>query len=1498
MANNGKYVRTVDTSTHDDDNNSTTDQVESEHSSTPSSPRSNSQSSDGSYRSDYESDIDDNHVEEVAEIPDRTHASAPAAPPSPPSVACSAPTASPTGNTTCDTVEVQNAARIERMEKMIAGINEALSRFQPGPTRPSFGENPDATWSFPSETSLCTTPTSSSSIRWDHVKPFPSGIPANKMWEEWNRYMENFEIAATLGNVNDPVKRTQLLFLSMGSELQEIAKAAKLRPSLTNPDCYKDFVANVKGYFRSLTDTAAEHEAFTRMKQEAGEKAVTFHARLMCKVRSCNYSVDDEDRFVRAQLLNGLKNRELVKQARTYGFDTNFIVQSATRDETFEAETHRHEESSAFEVRKMNRAATYSGNYRKRPNVGRRTEEPPVKQHQGNALNQRSQDRHSRCNRCFLFRHRNGQCPALNRNCNRCGKRGHFVAACRQKQVNFAQNERNDISTDRMTSPIEDKYKDDKQQEVNALTLQDVLIDCTVGSSSAIRFLIDSGADANIIGGKDWERLEQEARSGKAILEMMGSTSSNRLHAYGMREPMVVECIFKADILKVGLNSSELTTSAVFYVVPKGTRSLLGRSTASDMGLLQINNTINQCETNIFPKMPGVKVRFSVNSDVPPAKNAYYNVPAAYREAARTRLHEMAAQGIIERVTWAPNWISGMSAVAKGCNDFRLVVNMRAANRAINREYYRLPLLDEMRVKLHGSRYFSKLDLRSAFYHLELSEESRDLTTFLAEDGMYRFTRLMFGVNCAPEIFQREMVRILEGIDNIIVFIDDILIFAETLESLRKTVSKVLQVLRENNLTLNQEKCEYDQTRIKFVGHLLDADGFHIDDEKIKSVRRFREPTTLSELRSFLGLTTFLSPYLENYANVTSPLWAATATKAWLWGPEQSEAFASIKQKIIECTISLGFFSDKDDTILYTDASPVALGAVLVQASPNQPPRIISFASKALTPTEKSYAQNQREALGAVWAVEHFSYFLLGRHFTLRTDAQGVSFILNRSREESKRALTRADGWALRLTPYSYTVEYVRGIDNIADSSSRLYDGDDAPFDDEASPWEIASLETNSIEFLTEMDIRTGTAADEILLQVTSAIETGMWHKDLRKYQAIENELTFRNGILLKTGCAVVPKALQTRALEVAHEGHPTVAKMKSIMRQRVWWPGMASDITKWVNSCETCCVNGKPERPTPMDRVFAPKTAWESIAIDFNGPYTKFGGILILVIVDYRSRYIIARPVRSTKFEHTKNVLDDVFDKEGYPKTIRTDNGPPFNGTDFSEYCKERDITATFSTPLFPQQNGLAESSMKVINKAMAAATSNKTDYAEELKKAIDAHNAAAHSVTKVPPEEVMYGRKIKRGLPLIQHGKSSYDEDDLERRDREGKIAGKKREDSRRGARRCRVKPGDEVVIERQNRPKGYSRFSPTRYTVIEERNGILILNDGNGKVAKRHVTQTKKVGRWRDLQHQVSIPSDEKQSITEKASSESFHRPSREKRAPTYLHDYVQVVENCQM
>ncbi|XP_062541718.1 uncharacterized protein K02A2.6-like [Armigeres subalbatus] len=839
---------------------------------------------------------------------------------------------------------------------------------------------------------------------------------------------------------------------------------------------------------------------------------------------------------------------------------------------------------------------------------------------------------------------------------------------------------------------------------INALSLQDVLVDCRIGQSSPIKFLIDSGADVNVIGGADWDRLEKQFESGMAFFTHNTTPHNTSIRAYAANKPMQVKCSFRATVEVIGFDKP--VVAAEFLVVEEGRRSLLGRATASDMGLLKVGEMVNACEeSSIFPRMPDVKIKFSVDCSVPPVRNAYYNIPAAYREGARRRLDQMEARGIIEKVTTAPQWISGMSAVPKGKDDFRLVVNMRAPNKAIKREYFRLPLIDEMKVKLNGAKFFTKLDLSDAFYHLELCEESRELTTFLSETGMYRFTRLMFGVNCAPEVFQREMTRILKDIENKIVYIDDILLFAESIEKLRATVAQVLQILRSNNLTLNSSKCEYDRTRVNFLGHELSEKGFNIEASKIKDIQRFRHPSTSSELRSFLGLASFVSPYINKFAEISTPLWAVVSSQKWSWGNEQKSAFEFLKQKIIESTVSLGFFSESDKTILYTDASPNALGAVLVQENKLGSSRIISFASKSLTATEKKYAQNQREALGAVWAVEHFSYFLLGRHFVLRTDAQGMTFILSRSREDSKRALTRADGWALRLSPYDYDIEYIKGHDNIADPSSRLYCGQDEAFNEEISPWEVCNLETRSDEFLTEEEIREYTERDATLLQVIHALETKDWPKALMKFKSIENDLIFTKGILVKSGCPVIPQELRDKTLEIAHMGHPLEAKLKSILRRRVWWPGMSSDAEKYVKSCSTCAINGRPERPPPMQRAFAPKGVWETIALDFNGPYLKLGGISILVIIDLRSRYAIARPVKTTKFEHTKAVLDAVFEREGYPKAMKSDNGPPFNGEEYSKYCSERGIQTIFSTPFYPQQNGLVEGFMKVVNKAMSTA-------------------------------------------------------------------------------------------------------------------------------------------------------------------------------------------------
>ncbi|XP_055542894.1 uncharacterized protein LOC129728472 [Wyeomyia smithii] len=295
-----------------------------------------------------------------------------------------------------------------------------------------------------------------------------------------------------------------------------------------------------------------------------------------------------------------------------------------------------------------------------------------------------------------------------------------------------------------------------------------------------------------------------------------------------------------------------------------------------------------------------------------------------------------------------------------------------------------------------------------------------------------------------------------------------------------------------------------------------------------------------------------------------------------------------------------------------------------------------------------------------------------------------MAFILRRSREESKRVLTRADGWALRLTPYSYEIEYIRGHDNIADPSSRLYSGEDDAFNEEVSPWEVCHLEPYNSEFLTEDEIRKCTERDSTLTQVVQAMETNTWPKSLMKFKSIGDDLIFTGGIFMKNGCAVIPLELREKTLEIAHLGHPLEAKLKSILRRRVWWPGMATDAEKWLKSCAICSVNGRPEKPPPMQRLFAPKG-----------------------------------------------------------------------------------------------QNGLVEGFMKIVNKAMSAAISSGASYQKELYAAVQSYNAADHSITKLPPEEMMTGRKIRRGLPLLNYGKSGYNEQLLDERDREAKLLSIKRED-----------------------------------------------------------------------------------------------------------------------
>lgn len=289
-----------------------------------------------------------------------------------------------------------------------------------------------------------------------------------------------------------------------------------------------------------------------------------------------------------------------------------------------------------------------------------------------------------------------------------------------------------------------------------------------------------------------------------------------------------------------------------------------------------------------------------MNTEVTPVAQPHRKVPIHLEDKVEAKLDEMLKQGIIEEVNEPCRWISPMVVVPKADGSIRICIDMRQANKAIARENHPLQTLDDIWPKLANATVFSCLDIKDAFHQVELTPESRYITTFITKRGLLRYTRLMFGINSAPEKFQKTIDRVLLGCKGFVVYLDDILVFGNSKTDHDQNLKQVVDRLSKYNVLLNKSKQTIGAKTVKFVGHEITPGSVKPCIDKLEAVKKFRRPESPEETRSFLGLVTYIGRFIPNLATLADPLrLMIREPKAFKWEQRHDECFKQLKEKIV-----------------------------------------------------------------------------------------------------------------------------------------------------------------------------------------------------------------------------------------------------------------------------------------------------------------------------------------------------------------------------------------------------------------------------------------------------------------------------------------------------------------------------------------------------------------------------------------------------------------------
>ena len=656
-----------------------------------------------------------------------------------------------------------------------------------------------------------------------HYPPFDTaGAAVSQRWTKW---LDRFERLLIIAKVTEPGEKRAWLLHYAGEKVNDIFDTI---PATGNEDDYETAKVRLNNYFKPKVNAEYEIFKFRSCEQKYDESIDSYCTRLRELAATCTFH--DVNRDIKTQIIAKCTSHKLRLKA---------LSEELTLDQLLCA--GRSQELSKKQADEIESTVKSENSVRR---LQRRNKSKPAKT--------------ETCRNCRGNYPHQDKCPAKGVTCHQCGKSNHFARVCRSanqkdlkrkeekgkprahkkpvhnlKYTNESEDENPGAGSANHRSSIRQLRQDDESEDedayawtihqVNTIRKPKVTVEI---DRLTVKILIDTGASINLIDLKTFEKLTP-----RPIL----TKDENPVLPYA-GPPLSILGTFRAKVRGNG----QLVTCTI-HVNDEGHGNLLGYETAIKLGYVQEIKGMEQMQSADdkyaklcdeysdrfvgMGKLKGVEVKLHIDESVRPVQNRHRRIPYHIREKVQMELEMLKEEDIIEEVVGTPTpWVSPIVAQPKpkAPDELRICVDMREPNKAIIRERHVTPTIDDLILELNGSSYFSKLDLNKGYHQIELAPESRYLTTFSANQKLWRYKRLMFGLRSAAEVFQNAIGTTFQDIPNVLNISDDILVHGSTQEEHDDSLQKVMATAREANLTFNRKKCSrvQQETPVVLWSHL------------------------------------------------------------------------------------------------------------------------------------------------------------------------------------------------------------------------------------------------------------------------------------------------------------------------------------------------------------------------------------------------------------------------------------------------------------------------------------------------------------------------------------------------------------------------------------------------------------------------------------------------------------------------------------------------------